>query len=310
MIRTRFAPSPTGYMHLGNIWIAFLNWLWTKENKGQIILRIEDIDRQRCKPQYIQGIIDDLTWLGLDYDEGPKDRHEYGSTIQSLRNEVYDKSIDTLTHLSLIYPCFCNRARIQKISSAPHIGETPHMYDGKCRHLSQSEIQSFTKEPSWRIKIYDTAVSFEDMFQGKKTRLLRENLNDFVVRRADKMMAYQLAASVDDAEMGITHVLRGHDLLESTFYQIYILKKLSKKCPTYGHLPLLVDKEHVRLSKRQKGITIKEMREDGMSSEEIIGHLLYLAGALPKDEPISAEYARKNISFHDLQSIKKEYIEV
>ena len=309
-IRTRFAPSPTGYMHLGNVWIAFLNWLWTKQQGGEIVLRIEDIDRQRCHEEYIRAIEEDLEWLGLSYDEGPAGNYAYGKPLQSERFPLYQKILDSWYKEGEIYPCYCTRARLHSISSAPHEGETLPVYDGHCRELTDAERAAMMKAPSWRIRMEETGESFTDLFCGTRERQLLPKADDFVVRRADGMVAYQLAVSIDDGAMGITHVLRGNDLLSSTYYQLYLIRKLGYPVPTYGHLPLLVDQEGVRLSKRQQGITIREMKESGAKAEDIIGRLLYLAGAIPKEMPVSAEKALREISFIECKNLGQTHIVV
>lgn len=309
-IRTRFAPSPTGYMHLGNVWIAFLNWLWTKQQGGEVVLRIEDIDRQRCHEEYIRAIEEDLEWLGLSYDEGPTGDFSYGKPLQSERFPLYQEILDTWHKEGEIYPCYCTRARLHSISSAPHEGEALPLYDGHCRELTDAERAAMTKAPSWRIRMEETSESFTDLFCGTHERQLLPKADDFVVRRADGMVAYQLAVSIDDGAMGITHVLRGNDLLSSTYYQLYLIRKLGYPVPTYGHLPLLVDQEGVRLSKRQQGITIREMKESGAKAEDIIGRLLYLAGAIPKEMPVSAEKALREISFAECKNLGQKHIVV
>ncbi len=310
MIRTRFAPSPTGYMHLGNVWIAFLNWLWTRQQGGSIVLRIEDIDRQRCRGEYIRGIEEDLEWLGLSYDEGPQGNYAYGTPLQSERFPLYEEILADWAKRNLIYPCYCTRARLHSISSAPHEGEDLPVYDGHCRHLTEAERRAMMKAPSWRIAMEESTERFADLFLGAHEKTLHPMADDFVVRRADGMVAYQLAVSIDDGAMGITHVLRGNDLLSSTYYQLYLLKKLGYAAPVYGHLPLLVDKEGVRLSKRQKGITIREMRENGRTAADVIGKLLYFAGAISKEMPISAEQALREISFADCKRLGEKHIVV
>lgn len=312
-IRTRFAPSPTGYMHLGNIWIAFLNWLWTRQQGGAIVLRIEDIDRQRSHAEYIAGIQEDLAWMDLSYDEGPGGNYSYGTPVQSLRFPLYQAIMDRWKEAGEIYPCFCSRARLHSIASAPHEGEGLPVYDGHCRRLTAEEVleRENGKAPSWRLRMEESCVSFTDLFCGEETCVLRPGIDDFVLRRADGMVAYQLAVSVDDAAMEMTHIFRGNDLLSSTFYQLYLLKKLGvARAPIYGHLPLLVDAEGVRLSKRQKGLTLREMKAEGKKPADIIGLLLYYAGALPKPMPVSAEEAARNVSFEELKHLSLPHIVV
>ncbi len=310
-IRTRFAPSPTGYLHIGNIWVAFLNWLFTRQNRGSIILRIEDIDGERSKLEYIKALKEDLEWLGLDWDEGPGFTYSYGSTIQSERLGLYKSLIHKWGNNGDAYPCYCTRARIHKIASAPHRGEQLPIYDGYCRNTLTTIDEKHKIKPSWRFKIKEKeTVSFSDIFHKKQYYNLMPNRDDFVIMRADGMVAYQLAVSYDDGAMDITHVFRGEDLLSSTFYQIKLLKELGYQLPVYGHLPLLVDKEGIRLSKRQKGITIRSLRNSGITVNDIIGKLLFWAGAISKPEKISLRYAKNNISFNECHNLTKKTISI
>lgn len=306
--KTRFAPSPTGYLHLGNVWIAFLNWLWSRQNEAKIVLRIEDIDRERCHREYIEQLMEDLLWLGLDWDEGPRVSDSHGEPVQSGRLGLYQDFCDDLKKYGRVYPCFCSRARLRKISSAPHEGETAPVYDGACRDLTDEERRTFSKAPSWRVKVHTGYLAYTDMILGERRRLLQARKDDFVIRRADGMISYQLACAYDDAHMGITHVFRGNDLADSAFYQMYLIQIMGKPVPKYGHLPLLIDRAGIRLSKRQQGITVKEMKEAGISAEKIIGLLLYLAGGLPKIEPVSAAAAAQSILFSDLSALHQRHI--
>lgn len=308
-IKTRFAPSPTGYLHLGNVWIAFLNWWWTRQHGGKILLRVEDIDRQRCRAGYVSAMEEDLLWLGFDWDEGPETTAAGESAFQSLRGAFYDKILDAWKASGDLYPCYCTRARIRSIASAPHEGEAAPVYDGHCRFLSEADRAKETKTPSWRIRLDDETVSFTDFFCGKQEKTLCAGRDDFVVRRADGMYAYQLAASADDAAMGVTHVFRGNDLLESTFDQIYLLWKLGAHVPVYAHLPLLTDENGVRLSKRQHGITVRELAATGKKPEDIIGKLLFWAGAMEKEIPVAAEEALRNIDFADCRNLSRKHIQ-
>lgn len=307
-IRTRFAPSPTGFLHLGNIWVAFANWLWTRQRGGEIVLRIEDIDLQRSKKEFISAAAEDLEWLGLDYDEGPGLSYAYGSCVQSERGDFYRGILETWRDAGRLYPCYCTRARLRRIASAPHPGETAPPYDGRCRNLTEAERARETKTPSWRFRMEEETVSFTDILCGPQEKKLHAGADDFVLLRADGMMAYQLAAPADDGAMGITHVFRGNDLLDSTFGQIVILKTLGFPIPAYAHLPLLVDKDGIRLSKRQQGITVRDLRAAGKTPADIIGRLLHYAGANEKNLPVTAQEALANISFDDLKNLRRKEI--
>lgn len=308
VIRSRFAPSPTGRMHLGNLWIAFLNWLWTRQRGGKIILRMEDIDRDRCRKEYEEGILEDLSWMGLDFDEGPEGIYSYGPAVQSRRYDIYDSILSAMEKKGHIYPCYCSRSRIHQVLSAPHEGEARPVYDGHCRNLTPKERESMTKNPCWRVRMEESTISFTDLFYGTITRTLKAGADDFVVRRADGLVAYQLAVSIDDGEMGITRVFRGNDLLDSTPGQAWLIQKLGYQVPAYGHLPLLVDTRGIRLSKRQKGITVRELRNRGLRPEDLTGLLLHLAGGLPELRPVSLEEALEDFPFEKLTALQKKHI--
>jgi len=267
-MKGRFAPSPTGYIHLGNVWIALLSYISTRQQNGKYVVRMEDIDLQRSKRELGEALLDDL---------------------------ALEK---------LIYPCFCNRARLQSIASAPHAGEVVHRYDGKCRHLCDFEIQDLRniKEPSLRLAVNTCDLNFDDRWQGAQHIHLECELDDYVLRRGDGMYAYNLAVVLDDIAMGITEVIRGNDLLDTTGQQLYLYNTLQQcysykdiEVPKYGHAPLLVDADGNRLSKRQKSITIRELREQQWSASRILGELAAAGGLID-----GGRYTHPRISFSDL----------
>jgi len=276
-MRGRFAPSPTGYIHLGNVWTAFLAWLQVRQQKGTLILRIEDIDEQRSKPEYTQALLEDLAWLGLDWDEGPGKGGPYGPYIQQERYSLYEKALQELQAKHLLYPCYCSRARLQAIG-APHEGEH-RLYDGHCYGMPQEQRRQMDRKPSWRVHVPHVSVSFTDGSYGPFSDYLPRVCGDFVVRRADGLYAYQLAVAVDDGSMGITHVLRGRDLLSSTAQQIWLMEVLGYTPPSYTHVPMLIDASGNRLSKRQQGITVRSLRDRGVQADAILSALA-LAGGL------------------------------
>ena len=303
-MKGRFAPSPTGYIHLGNVWIALLSYISTRQQKGTYVVRMEDIDLQRSKRELGEALLDDLEWLGFEWDEGPRVGGPEVSYWQSERQTYYADILEYLALEKLIYPCFCNRARLQSIASAPHVGEVVHRYDGKCRHLRDFEIQELcnSKEPSLRLAIDSCDLEFDDRWQGKQHIHLEGELDDYVLRRGDGMYAYNLAVVLDDIAMGITEVIRGDDLLDTTGQQLYLYNTL-QQCyphknivvPKYGHAPLLVDTDGHRLSKRQKSITIRELREQQWSASRILGELAVAGGLID-----GARYAHPQISLSDL----------
>lgn len=285
-MKGRFAPSPTGHLHLGNIWVALLSWLHCKQQKGTYVLRMEDIDTQRSKRDLGEQQMDDLEWLGFTWDEGPRVGGPNGPYWQSERSHLYESVLSKWREAGQIYPCFCNRARLHSISSAPHGAEGIVHYDGHCRDLTKSEqdLLREKKDPSWRLKVKAREYTFNDIWQGTQQAVVRPLYDDFVVKRADQMYAYNLAVVYDDIHMGITEVIRGYDLLPAVGAQLWLYEVFNELAPTYGHVPLVVDEDGYRLSKRQKSITIKELREAGYSSGMILGHLALAAGIVKESQ--------------------------
>lgn len=279
-MKGRFAPSPTGYMHLGNLWIALLSYVSARRQGGSFLLRIEDIDLQRSKKVYAESIIEDLHFCGIEWDEEP--------LFQSVRQDIYEEYLRQWKERGIIYPCYCNRARLHSISSAPHLGEGKPIYDGRCKFLSEEEkvalVANMLKQgrsPHYRLSVNDETVSFYDYWNGLVEEHLVAGVDDVMLKRGDGMYAYQLAVSIDDYESGVTEVIRGYDLLGSTGIQIYLQQLLgNEEAIQYGHAPLLMDHEGHRLSKRQQGITIRELVSSGMTAEDILGYLAYETGVL------------------------------
>lgn len=210
----RFAPSPTGRMHLGNVWTALLAWLSVRAKGGRIVLRIEDVDRERCKPEYARLLMDDLARLGLDWDEGP--------IFQSERGAIYEAALAKLAERGLTYPCRCTRKELRALASAPQSGDAVEaVYPGVCL---RNPAAASSKPASIRIKVPARVVAFEDGLLGRIEQRLDRDCGDFVLKRGDGMFAYQLAVVVDDGLMGVTEVLRGEDLADSTPRQLYVFR--------------------------------------------------------------------------------------
>lgn len=299
-MRGRFAPSPTGYLHLGNVWSAFLAWLQVRQAGGTLVLRIEDIDEQRSKDVYTKALMEDLSWLGLTWDEGPDVGGPYAPYIQQQRYARYDQALEYLREMGILYPCYCSRTRLQAIG-APHAGEHT-VYDGHCFGLSEEERRRMTKTPSWRLHVPDETVYFTDGIYGRQAGNLPHSCGDFVVRRSDGMYAYQLAVSVDDGSMAITHVLRGEDLLSSTAQQIWLMKTLGYAVPQYTHVPMLIDGDGNRLSKRQQGITVRALRDDGIDAETILSRLAYAGGLVSEQRRYSRAELVKVCDFRKMHT--------
>lgn len=279
IIKGRFAPSPTGRMHLGNVFSALLSWLSAKSQGGTWLLRIEDIDPQRSKQEYAELIMDDLHWLGLDWDEGPY--------YQSERGDIYEHYLKQLTDNRLTYPCYCTRADILA-TQAPHESDGRVVYKGTCRNLAPG-IK--TGPAAIRMKVPSEGkgiLSFTDGHYGMQTIDLTTHCGDFIVRRKDGAWAYQLAVVVDDALMGINEVVRGCDLLLSSPQQIYLAQQLGFDPPHFTHLPLLCNKQGQRLSKRDQSLDMAALRTSN-TPEEIIGMLAHAAGLQQSNEPITAQ---------------------
>ncbi|MUG89205.1 tRNA glutamyl-Q(34) synthetase GluQRS [Paenibacillus timonensis] len=291
MKRGRFAPTPSGDMHLGNAKIALLSWLQMRAAGGVFVLRIEDIDTQRSKPEITERILADLRWLGLDWDEGPGASEISGPYYQSQRTELYEKALGKLDADGRLYPCFCSRAELLAVAGAPHgLSSEGAPYPGTCRSLSaeERERRAQHKEPSLRFAIDPAAVSFVDGIAGPQV-FPPGSGGDFVVRRADHLYSYQLAVTVDDARMGITDVLRGDDLLDSTPRQLHLYAALGLTPPTFAHAPLILGEDGRRLAKRHGDLGISALRAAGTKPETVIGWLAYISGLLDQPEDVSAK---------------------
>jgi len=282
VIRTRFAPSPTGDLHLGGAWTALASWVVARRAQGGAVLRIEDLDRARVVPGSQSRIEADLRWLGLDWDEGP--------VLQSERGVVYEEAIAKLTARGLVYPCDCSRAEIARVASAPHAGEET-VYPGLCRDLDPS--RPMRRPPSLRVRLPDEVVTYQDAVAGEVSQNLAREVGDIVLRRADGAFAYQLAVVVDDAAMRISDVVRGADLVASAPRQIWLARALGHAPPRYAHVPLVVASDGTRLEKRTPGVVVRELREAGVAPDRIVGALAHGLGLVPTDAPVGAvEVAR------------------
>ena len=285
----RFAPSPSGRIHLGNMLCSLLAWLSARQKGGKVVLRIEDLDTVRCKRAYAEQMIDDLLWLGLDWDEGPGVGGPQEPYWQSERTALYEQALETLREKGLVYPCFCTRSELHA-ASAPHRSDGQTIYAGTCRALTDAERaeKALRRSPAMRLVTPDAVWGFTDGHMGAYEENLAADCGDFLLRRSDGMFAYQLAVVVDDAAMGVTEVVRGADLLDSTPRQLYLYHLLGLKAPEFYHFPLLLDAQGRRLSKRNADAGLDELRGK-LSPEEILGRLAFLGGFNPSAEAKSAE---------------------
>jgi glutamyl-tRNA synthetase len=290
-MRGRYAPSPTGDLHLGNLRTALLAWLFARCTDGQFVLRVEDLDRPRVRPGASERMIFDLRWLGLDWDEGPDIGGPYAPYIQSERQEIYMTYLQRLQEKDLIYPCYCSRAEIARAASAPHGNEGPR-YPGACRYLTQAqrkEHEANNRRPSMRFRVDDArTVSFTDLLVGPLEQRVQQTVGDFIVCRSDGIFAYQFAVVVDDALTHINQVVRGVDLLESTARQILLFEALGFQVPTFAHIPLLLDEHGKRFSKRTQSAGLEPLRAAGVTPEQIVGQMAAECGLVDRGEQLSA----------------------
>ena len=275
----RFAPSPSGRMHMGNLWSCLLAWLSARSAGGRMVLRLEDLDPDRCRPEYCDQVMRDLEWLGLDWDGAP--------VYQSRRTGAYAAAFRALEEQGLVYPCFCTRAE-RLAASAPHRSDGVTVYDGRCARLSpaEREAMSRTRRPAWRVRVPEREVAFSDLLQGEYREELSRDCGDFILRRSDGVYAYQLAVVVDDAMMGVTQVVRGSDLLSSTPRQLWLQERLSLPHPEYGHLPLLLAPDGRRLAKRDRDLELGQLQER-YTAPQLVGLLAHAAGLIDRPEGIT-----------------------
>ncbi len=284
-IRGRFAPSPSGRMHLGNLFAALLAWLDIRSLGGEMLLRMEDLDPQRCHQAYIEQLAEDLLWLGLDWDLGWKPGQ--AEFCQSQRGAYYQRAFDKLAAEGLVYPCYCSRKELLA-ASAPHAADGARVYDGHCRNLTEQERETLAakrRRPAWRVQVPVKEISFTDSCFGVQSQRLDRDCGDFILRRSDGVFAYQLAVAEDDGRMGITRVVRGWDLLSSTPRQIWLLEQLGYQPPSYCHIPLLLSRDGRRLAKRDGDPDMGVLRAR-TTPEALTGYLAWLAHLLPKPEPL------------------------
>ena len=275
----RFAPTPSGRMHLGNVFAALIAWASVRSRGGEMVLRMEDLDTQRTSLEYASQLRGDLAWLGLDYDrETPP---------QSQRSQVYDRYFDRLKELGLLYPCYCTRSQLHSVN-APHLSDGTYVYPGTCRDLSEEMRAAMDRPPAWRVRVPDRQWEFCDLVQGEYRLNLATDCGDMVVRRADGVYVYQLAVTVDDGEAGVTEVVRGMDLLSSAPRQMYLQELFGFPHPAYGHVPMLLAPDGRRLSKRDRDLDLGQLQK-WVSAQEVIGTLAYSAGLIEQNTAISAK---------------------
>ena len=291
-LRGRYAPSPTGDLHLGNLRTALLAWLYARCAGGQFVLRVEDLDRPRVRPGASERMLNDLRWLGLDWDEGPDVGGPYAPYTQSERLALYAHYLQCLRDANMIYPCYCSRAEVARVASAPQQGEDGPYYPGTCRYLTQAQRRQHEankRRPSLRFRVNDErVVAFTDLLVGYTEQHVQQVVGDFVVCRSDGIFAYQFAVVVDDALMHINQVVRGADLLQSTARQILLYEALGFPVPNFVHVPLLLDAAGNRLAKRTQSSGLEPLRVAGTTPAQVVGQLAASCGLAAEGEVISA----------------------
>jgi len=287
--RGRLAPSPTGYLHLGHARTFWVAWQRARAAHGKLIFRNEDLDYQRCKPEFVRAMYENLHWLGLDWDEGLDldlvSHGDFGPYSQSERRSFYLAAWHKLRDSGLIYPCTCSRRDLERALSAPHeplrgagvaddlpfAADDEIPYPGTCREkVVTAKDYDSPAGVSWRFKVpYGETISFDDGYFGHQEFVTGRDFADFLLWRRDDIPAYQLAVVVDDAAMEITEVVRGADLLKSTARQLLLIGAMGYPVPAYFHCPLLRDEKNVRLAKRHDALSLRKLMEQGVKAEEL-----------------------------------------
>lgn len=293
-------------MHLGNVFSCLVAWLAVRATGGRVLLRIEDLDPRAQDHERTELLKRDLSWLGLDWDEGPY--------VQSERGERYVEAVEQLRSAGLIYPCFCTRAELHA-ASAPHASDGTYVYTGTCRGLSPEEIavRSQQRPPALRLRVPDEddpcgTVTFDDLVYGPWREVLARECGDFLVVRSDGVWAYQLAVVVDDALMGVTQVVRGRDLLGSVARQSYLHRLLGYEPPAWGHVPLLVAPDGRRLSKRERDLDLGAIRAAGIPPERVVGRLAASVGLTEPGNEVSAQDLVPSFSWKTLRAHRKDVV--
>jgi glutamyl-tRNA synthetase len=282
----RLAPSPTGGLHLGHARTFLIAWLAARAAGGRVILRVEDLDASRARAEAKTGALDDLRWLGLDWDEGPDVGGPAGPYVQSERQHEYDALLEHLRQQERVYPCTCTRADIARAASAPHAEDEGPVYPGTCAGRSAADVKTLGDRPfAWRFRVPAEPVAWDDLVRGSILIDPARMGGDFVVARSPVGASYQLAVVADDAAMGINQVIRGDDLVPSTPRQVLLYRSLGLEVPRFGHVPLAVGPDGRRLAKRDGSIKLAALRDAGADPRRLVGWLARSCGWSGRVEP-------------------------
>ena len=315
-IRVRFSPSPTGFLHIGSLRTFLYNWLFARKNKGQMILRIEDTDRERLVPQATEKLLEVLENLGFDWDEGPylekdkflisnvKYKGRFGPYIQSQRIEIYQRFTEELVKKRKAYYCFCSKERLEKMRKEQEARKMPPCYDGHCRNLSEKEVESLLvqeKPKVVRLKIPEGEIEFDDLIRGRVVFELK-NIDDQILLKSDGWPTYHLANVIDDHLMKISHVIRGEEWLSSVPKHLLLYKALGFEAPKFAHLPLLFNPDLSKLSKREQGAAVEDYLKQGFLQEAIINFVVLLGWNPDTEQEIfTLEELIKSFSLEQVQ---------
>lgn len=313
MIKTRFCPSPTGFMHLGNARTALFNALLAHHQKdGVFLLRIEDTDPERSKVEFEEGLKADLEWLGLNWNEGPGEDQGNGPYHQSKRQKIYNEYYQILEEKGLAYPCFCTEQELSVSRKLQRSAGKPPRYAGTCRSLTADEIKQKIaegKKPTLRFRVEDShLIKFEDIVRGSQ-RFNGVDIGDFIIRRTDGTPPFMYCNAIDDALMGVTHALRGEDHLTNTPRQILIFEALGLTAPTYGHISLIVGSDGSPLSKRHGSRSIKDLREIGFLPIALVNYMARLGHYYEEDHLMSIDELAEKFSTESLGRAPAKYDE-
>ncbi len=305
-IRVRFAPSPTGYLHIGGARTALFNWLYARHHKGTFILRIEDTDQVRSTEEAVNVILEGMKWLGLDWDEGPEKGGEYGPYYQMQRLHFYQEYTEKLLKDKKAYRCYCSREELaESREKSSKDGENPN-YDRHCLNLSEEERKKYEAEgrkPVIRLKIPAKKIVFNDLLRGEVT-FDGELIGDFVIMKSDGIPTYNYAVVIDDAMMDITHIMRGDDHISNTPKQIVIYEALGLTIPKFAHIPMIMGQDHTRLSKRHGATSVMEYEKMGYIAEAVVNYIAHLGWSSGDEkeiftkEELIKEFSLDKISKH------------
>ncbi len=288
--RVRFAPSPTGELHVGNARTALFNWLFARHHGGALVLRIEDTDRARTSDAYAKGIIRDLKWLAIDWDEGPEKGGEFGPYHQFQRLDLYKKHLQDLLGAGRVYPCYCTDEELEIERKALLAKGLAPRYLGRCRDLSPSErahLEAEGRKPAYRFRIAEGAIAFQDLIRGPMHFDARA-IGDFIIVRSNGIPAYNFAVVIDDYLMKISHVIRGEDHLSNTAVQLMLYGALNLRPPSFAHHSLILGRDRSKLSKRHGSVAVKEFREKGILPEALLNYLSLLGSSRADGKEIAS----------------------